>query len=63
MADRFMGCAGISLAMAALSTLDWVGLVVPFVVYFVMLVVYYVWEGRREERLRDEYDTEVNTDG
>lgn len=49
--------------MAALSTLDWLGLVVPFVVYFVMLVVYYVWEGRREERLREEYDVEVNSDG
>lgn len=55
--------AVIAQAMVELSTLDWVGLVVPFVVYFVMLVVYFVWEGRREERLREEYDTEVNTDG
>lgn len=49
--------------MAGLSTLDWLGLVVPFVVYLAMLVVYYVWEGRREERLREEYSEEVNADG
>lgn len=30
----------------------------PFVVYFVMLIVYYVWEGRRERRLHEKYDTE-----
>ncbi|WP_232688404.1 hypothetical protein [Halobacterium zhouii] len=43
------------------NTLDWVALVVPFVVYFLMLIVYYVWEGRREQRLREQYD-ETNTD-
>ncbi|GGL38099.1 hypothetical protein EFA46_011440 (plasmid) [Halarchaeum sp. CBA1220] len=30
----------------------------PFVVYLVMLVVYYVWEGRRERRLHEKYETE-----
>ena len=30
----------------------------PFVVYFVLLVVYYVWEGRRERRLHEKYGTE-----
>ncbi|WP_435101525.1 hypothetical protein [Halarchaeum sp. P4] len=30
----------------------------PFVVYLVMLIVYYVWEGRRERRLHEKYDTE-----
>ena len=28
----------------------------PFAVYLVLLVVYYVWEGRRERRLREEYE-------
>ncbi|MFB6082512.1 MAG: hypothetical protein ABEJ67_06790 [Halanaeroarchaeum sp.] len=42
-----------------MGTLDWIGLVVPFVVYFLMLVVYYVWEGRREEQLRDRYEEEI----
>ncbi|AGB16802.1 hypothetical protein Halru_2215 [Halovivax ruber XH-70] len=45
--------------MAAMSTLDWIGLVGPFAVYLVLLVVYYVWEGRREERLREEYADET----
>jgi hypothetical protein len=44
--------------MPPLSALDWIGLVVPFVVFFVMLIVYYVWEGRRERRLREEYGVE-----
>jgi hypothetical protein len=43
----------------ALSTIDLLGLVVPFVVFFLLLVVYYVWEGRREEQLRDEYEEEM----
>jgi hypothetical protein len=30
----------------------------PFVVYFVLLVVYYVWEGRRERRMRERYESE-----
>ncbi|MFW5896040.1 MAG: hypothetical protein ACOCUA_01505 [archaeon] len=46
----------------ALSTIDLIGLVVPFVVFFVLLVVYYVWEGRREQRLREQYEEEM-TDG
>ncbi|MFC7201179.1 hypothetical protein [Halospeciosus flavus] len=29
----------------------------PFAVYLVMLVVYYVWEGRRERRLHEKYGT------
>ncbi|KYH27627.1 hypothetical protein HAPAU_02950 [Halalkalicoccus paucihalophilus] len=44
--------------MPPLSALDWIGLVIPFVVFFVMLIVYYVWEGRRERRLREEYGIE-----
>ncbi len=28
----------------------------PFVLYLVMLVVYYVWEGKREQRLRERYE-------
>ncbi|MFC7045618.1 hypothetical protein ACFQH6_09560 [Halobacteriaceae archaeon GCM10025711] len=39
-----------------LTTVDWLGIVVPFLVYFVMLIVYYVWEGRRERRLKEEYE-------
>lgn len=42
--------------VAGLSTIDLLGLVGPFVVYFVLLIVYYVWEGRRERRLRRRYD-------
>ena len=45
--------------MPAMSTLDWLGLVVPYVVFFVMLIAYYVLEGRREERLREQYGGEV----
>ncbi|GGN23586.1 hypothetical protein [Halarchaeum nitratireducens] len=30
----------------------------PFAVYLAMLVVYYVWEGRRERRLHETYETE-----
>lgn len=42
--------------MAAMSTIDWLGVVGPYAVFFVMLIVYYVWEGRREERLRAQYE-------
>ena len=42
--------------MAGMTTLDWLGLVVPYVVFFVMLIAYYVLEGRREKRLREEYE-------
>ncbi|MFC3958077.1 hypothetical protein [Halovivax cerinus] len=45
--------------MAAMGTLDWIGVVGPFTVYLLALVVYYVWEGRREERLREEYADET----
>lgn len=45
--------------MPPMSALDWIGLVGPYVVFFVMLIVYYVWEGRRERRLRREYENEV----
>ena len=44
----------------AVSTIDWLALAVPFAVYLLALAVYYVWEGRRERRLREERDTEVN---
>lgn len=46
--------------MAALSTLDWLGLVGPFVVFFIMLIAYYILEGRREERLRAQYGEEID---
>jgi hypothetical protein len=42
--------------MAAMGTLDWLGLVGPYAVFFVMLIVYYVWEGRRERTLRERYE-------
>ncbi|MFB6266319.1 MAG: hypothetical protein ABEI31_01565 [Halodesulfurarchaeum sp.] len=45
---------------AGMGTLDWIGLVVPFVVYLIMLVVYYVWEGRREEQLKQQFSEEMN---
>ena len=41
--------------MPAMNTLDWLGLVGPYAVFFVTLVVYYVWEGKREKRLRERY--------
>ena len=28
----------------------------PFAAYLLLLVVYYVWEGRRERRLRERYE-------
>ncbi|MFC4549119.1 MULTISPECIES: hypothetical protein [Halorussus] len=40
----------------AMSTLDWLGLFGPYAVFFVMLVVYYVWEGRRERELRERFE-------
>jgi hypothetical protein len=46
--------------MAGLSTVDWLGLVVPFAVFLTMLIVYYVWEGRRERRLRERYAGEAD---
>lgn len=42
--------------MAGMSTLDWVGLLVPYVVFLAMLIAYYVLEGRRERRLRERYE-------
>lgn len=42
--------------MPAMETLDWLGMVGPYAVFFVMLIVYYVWEGRRERRLREQYE-------
>lgn len=41
--------------MAAISLIDWFGLIGPYVVFFVSLIVYYVWEGKREQRLREQY--------
>ncbi|WP_330633081.1 hypothetical protein [Halocatena halophila] len=46
--------------MSALSTLDWIGLVGPYAVYFVLLLGYYVLEGRRERTLRSSYSEEIN---
>ncbi|AFO57196.1 MULTISPECIES: hypothetical protein [Natrinema] len=37
------------------SNINLVWLFGPFVVYLVMLGVYYVWEGKREDKLRDRY--------
>ncbi|AOW80144.1 hypothetical protein HTSR_0960 [Halodesulfurarchaeum formicicum] len=41
---------------AGLGLIDWLGLVVPFTLYFIMLWVWYVWEGKRETRLRKEFE-------
>lgn len=41
--------------MVAMSLIDWVGLIGPYVVFFALLIVYYVWEGKRERRLREQY--------
>jgi len=46
----------LSPTMAAMGTLDWLGVVGPYAVFFVMLILYYVWEGRREKRLRARYE-------
>ncbi|MFB6268522.1 MAG: hypothetical protein ABEH83_01160 [Halobacterium sp.] len=46
----------------ALSTVDVVGIVGPIVFYVVSLVVYYVWEGKREQRINEQYE-EVTGDG
>lgn len=48
----------ILLVMAAMSTLDWLGVVGPYAVFFGLLILYYVWEGRREKRLRARYEEE-----
>ncbi|WP_459807943.1 hypothetical protein [Halopiger thermotolerans] len=45
--------------MSVSGTVDLIWLFGPFAVYLVMLGVYYVWEGKREERLRERYE-EVN---
>jgi len=41
-----------------MSTLDWLGVVGPYTAFFVMLLVYYVWEGRRERAIRDRFQEE-----
>ncbi|WP_254544025.1 hypothetical protein [Halomarina pelagica] len=38
-----------------MSVIDWIGLIGPYVLFFLMLIAYYVLEGRRERRLRREY--------
>ncbi|ELY57843.1 hypothetical protein [Natronococcus jeotgali] len=38
------------------SSVNLVWLFGPFAAYLVMLGVYYVWEGRREKRLRRRYE-------
>ncbi|SEW09842.1 hypothetical protein [Natrinema salifodinae] len=38
------------------SSIDLVWLFGPFAVYLVMLAVYYVWEGKREQRLKERYE-------
>ncbi len=42
--------------MATDSPVNMVLLFGPFAVYLVLLAVYYVWEGRRERRLREQYE-------
>ncbi|UPM44382.1 hypothetical protein [Halocatena salina] len=44
--------------MAPINVIDWIGLVGPYIVFFGMLIVYYVWEGKRERRLRKRYTEE-----
>ncbi|WP_327052501.1 hypothetical protein [Halomicrococcus gelatinilyticus] len=48
--------------MPGMSTVDWLGLVVPYVVFFAMLIAYYVLEGRRERRLSEQYGSEEVND-
>jgi hypothetical protein len=56
---------------SGITTIQWLGLVGPFLLYLLGLGIYYVWEGRRERRLREEYaestpseeGTEVTSDG
>lgn len=43
-----------------LGLVDWLALVVPFALYFIMLWVWYVWEGKREKRLRTEFEEAQN---
>ena len=43
-----------------LGTTDWIGLIVPFTLYFIMLWVWYFWEGKREEKLREQYEEELS---
>jgi hypothetical protein len=43
-----------------LGTIDWLGLIVPFTLNFIMLWVWYVWEGKREARLQREYEEANN---
>ena len=38
------------------GSVDLLWLFGPFVVYLVMLGVYYVWEGKREDQLRQRYE-------
>lgn len=40
---------------SGMSTLDWIGFVGPLLVLFLLVIVYFVWEGRREKRLREQY--------
>lgn len=42
--------------VAGLSTIDVIGLFGPFLVFAIALAVYYVWEGKRERQLREQYD-------
>lgn len=41
---------------SGMSTLDLIGFVGPLLVLFLLMIVYYVWEGRREKRLREQYE-------
>jgi hypothetical protein len=42
--------------MPAMNMLDWFGIIGPYAIFFVLLIVYYVWEGKREQRLRERYE-------
>ncbi|WP_276301374.1 hypothetical protein [Halorussus lipolyticus] len=43
-----------------MSAVDWFGLIAPYAIFFVLLVVYYFWEGKREQRIRERYDEEAD---
>ncbi|MFC6719109.1 hypothetical protein ACFQGT_07270 [Natrialbaceae archaeon GCM10025810] len=46
--------------MVTSGSVDLLWLFGPFVAYLAMLVVYYVWEGKREERIRERYEEETH---
>lgn len=47
----------------ALSAVDLLGIVGPIVFYIVSLAVYFVYEGKRERELEEEYGEELISNG